>query len=134
MRYQIKSSAIIHETLDDEVIIANLDSGVYYSLREAGVQLWQLLVAGFTLDEISTLCFDKWGEDVTSSFEEIVSKLLADNLVSKTDQTASPLLPDMTWPSSYSPAIFANYEEMKDLLILDPIHEVDEIGWPCQQK
>ena len=34
---------IKHETVDNEVIIINLENGNYYSLKDTGLYLWQAL-------------------------------------------------------------------------------------------
>jgi len=31
---------------------------------------------------------------------------------------------------AYEATVLKRYEDMHDLLLLDPIHEVDEMGWP----
>lgn len=134
MRYEINGSAIIHETLGDEVIIANLDSGIYYSLRGAGIVFWQLLIAGYSTNNILKMCQEKWDEDQTSAFEALVVQLIEGNLIRQSSMEQIPSTFEISWPETFSPPLFEKYEEMKDLLILDPIHEVDELGWPCVQK
>jgi hypothetical protein len=34
----------------------------------------------------------------------------------------------------FEPPILRTFEDMQDLLLLDPIHEVDEMGWPNAKK
>jgi len=127
--YTLANNGIIHELLDNEIIVANLDSGIYYSLRGNGIHIWQLLLAGWSFEQIQKEWTDRYGANTdVSSF---VSQLLDEELVRSNDGEKQASLPeDFTWPSEYSPPLFEKYEEMKDLLLLDPIHEVDEQGWP----
>jgi len=34
---------VIHETIDDEVLILNLDTGVYYTATKVAAEIWNLL-------------------------------------------------------------------------------------------
>ncbi len=129
--YATPGTAVIHEVLGDEVIIANLDSGIYYSIRECGVPIWQLLIAGFSLDEISTLATKQFHQEVLTDLEQFLKNLIQEQLLIPA-KTSTPTLESLSlaWPSIYTPPALEKYEEMKNLLMLDPIHEVDEQGWP----
>jgi len=137
-KFKTASSAVIHELMDDEVIIANLDSGTYYSLRDSAIPLWQMLVAGFTVDQIKNLLNEKFAPVSEQTFNEVslfIDQLCKENLLvsdSVTSQTQGA--ENLIWPSRWGNPTFEKYDEMKNLLMLDPIHEVDEQGWPNQPK
>src|SRR4029077_17954546 len=40
---RLNTPHVIHETIDDEVIVINLASGSYYSLKGAGTDVWDVL-------------------------------------------------------------------------------------------
>ncbi len=48
--YQVKSSNIIHETIDNEVVIVNLEKGYYYSMRNTAAEIWTNILTGMTTD------------------------------------------------------------------------------------
>ncbi len=137
--YQIASSGIIHELLDNEVIIANLETGVYYSIRETGVPAWQLLTAGASATAVLSVFskhFALEGGDALQSVQALMDRFVEEGLLTAgsssadTDCTSLELL----WPAQFSAPRLEKYSEMKDLLMLDPIHEVDEQGWPHQAE
>lgn len=130
MAYTTSNTGIIHELLSDEVIIANLNDGIYYSIRGSGILIWQLLLAGHTLSFIESLFAEKYGE--TPSLATFLDRLLEENLLISAPSSSSSL-PSLNWPTTYSPPELERYDEMKNLLKLDPIHEVDEQGWPQQR-
>jgi hypothetical protein len=33
-------------------------------------------------------------------------------------------------PGAFQPPTLESYNDMQDLLLLDPIHDVDDMGWP----
>jgi len=46
--FSVKKPDVVHETIDGETVIVNLENGIYYSLRNSGVDMWNLLEAGLT--------------------------------------------------------------------------------------
>ena len=54
MRYRINTPKVIHKVFDSEVVIVNLETGVYYSLRGSGVDLWRGIDAGFSPEALTT--------------------------------------------------------------------------------
>lgn len=127
MTYRTAGTEIIYEVLDDEVIIANLDAGIYYSIRGGGTLIWQMLLSGYTIPSIESLLTEKYGS--IPEISSFVDHLLTENLL--VAQKDSPLVhTSIFWPSTFSVPLLERYDEMKNLLMLDPIHEVDEQGWP----
>lgn len=127
MTYAPAGTEIIFELLDDEVIIANLDVGIYYSIRESGVLIWQLLLSGHTPLAIESLFSKKYG--LSCSIAPFIDSLLKENLLIAQKRPFQDSMP-LSWPTQFLPPVLERYDEMKNLLMLDPIHEVDEQGWP----
>src|SRR5208282_2198509 len=50
-RYRVNVPAVVHELFEDEAIIVNMDSGNYYSARQAGAAVWAALAGGASIDE-----------------------------------------------------------------------------------
>lgn len=132
--FKIASSAVIYELLGDEIIVANLDSGAYYSLHNSAITIWQQLVAGWRFERIVKAFSDRYALDVASlknALEAFIAFLCDENLFvasSETQESDSELF----WAADYKAPVFEKYTDMKDLLLLDPIHEVDEQGWPMK--
>lgn len=132
-RYRIASTAIVHELLGDEVIIANLDSGIYYSIRHSGAIIWQLVIAGYSLEAIEKQFSEKFPQ-VDSSFIrtelfQFVNSLVQEKLIKFTSETTIVSV-DISWTNTFEKPFLSSYGDMRELLLLDPIHEVDEQGWP----
>src|SRR5437764_230022 len=51
-RFRVNSPNVIHETIEGEVILIDLKTGTYYSLREAGAAIWEAIDRGAGLDAI----------------------------------------------------------------------------------
>lgn len=100
--YKLRSSSIIHELLDQEVILADLDSGIYYSLRESGVPVWQMLVAGLSQENIVKGISEYYSIDVQHDIDTLIQQLCNANIL--IHDTASVDVFDLTsivWPEKY---------------------------------
>lgn len=137
--YKINIPRVTSQTIDGEVIIIDLQNGNYYSLTQTGAIVWSGIEDGRFSDEITAwIAAEHDGEPelVKSSIEQFLDTLLEEELIVVNESreiddfaaalpTAAPnCLPSFTPPS------LQKYTDMQDLLLLDPIHEVDETGWP----
>lgn len=136
-RYKVNSPDVAWESFDGEVVIVNLQSGHYFSARGSGASIWRSLAAGASRAEVEA--------HVMSAFEGSPAELAAsvsqfiDSLVERTllvlrvpgdAATAAPALEPPATKAAFSPPALEAYADMQDILLLDPIHEVDDQGWP----
>jgi hypothetical protein len=135
--FQLGSPAVVHETIDGEVIMVNLDTGCYYSLEGAGAVMWEHLTQGASLARAAEAVERHYAAsdgDLESALQRLVAELLAENLLKPRDAGAAPAsLPDLPAADGKRPfvaPVLNKHTDMQDLLLLDPIHEVDEAGWP----
>jgi len=135
--FKIRRSAVIHEFLENEVIIADLDTGTYYSLRNVAVTVWQLLLAGYSLAQVSEKIANHCAlavEEIVHDINAFVNQLLAEEILVQTNVAQDVLANTaIMWPVAYGAPAVDKYTDMQELLMLDPIHEVDEQGWPSQK-
>ncbi|MBV9311929.1 MAG: PqqD family protein [Solirubrobacterales bacterium] len=137
MRYQPRSPAIVHETVEGETIIVNLDSGSYFHMDGLGAYVWQCLVTGADADEVTQAIAahhrleDRVPDDVDALLYQLSDEGLLEELPSDAAANASAPLPALP-TASYSPPLLNKHTDMQELLLLDPVHEVDETGWPTR--
>jgi hypothetical protein len=137
--YRINSPAVIGEVLDGEAIIVNLDSGAYYSLVGAGADVWTAAQSGATLAGLVDLTVARYSgapAEIAAGVAVLVEELVAEGLLVADEVDAGRAVapratgsPDGDRPPFVKPTL-EKYTDMADLLLLDPIHEVDEQGWP----
>src|SRR5437867_1249435 len=133
--FRPNSPPVIHETVDNEVIIVNLVTGTYYQLSDVGAEIWEALIAGVPTSEIGDLIASRYGlakgiaeNDVADILRQLQEEALivADPAV---DRREPPL--SGNGATDYRRPQLAKFTDMQDLLLLDPVHEVDEAGWPA---
>jgi Coenzyme PQQ synthesis protein D (PqqD) len=138
-RFRVNTPTVTHETIDGEAVIINLDSGNYYSLVEVGSFIWGLLDKGASASEVQNLVLQTYqanATDVDRGVQELLGQLQQENLIVPVDGTGAVDL-DLELASnnghekpSFNPPLLHKYSDMQELLLLDPIHDVDDAGWP----
>lgn len=123
------------ETVDEETIIVNLDTGSYYDLNHSGGRVLAALTAGADPETAAGLVAEAYGVDAAElhgAVPELASRLLAEGILIEDPQSPSGDAAAPVEPSSraYEAPALGKYTDMQELLLLDPIHEVDESGWP----
>ncbi len=125
---------IASEIFDGELVIANYKLGLYYSISVEGSWIWQGLAHGLTVSQIVQWLsgqFPGQANALPTLVEEFVGKLIAENLVlesSKSNSSATGL-PILT-AGVFAEPVIESFNDLQDLLLLDPVHDVDHTGWP----
>jgi hypothetical protein len=134
MRFKVNTPPVIHQTVDGEVIVVNLDNGTYYSIAGAGADIWGALDAGAGLPETVELVvarYDAEAAQVEGAVAGFVDELVAEGLISPAARNGVAVPPAAAAASGrFEEPVLHRYTDMQELLMLDPIHEVDETGWP----
>lgn len=137
MRYRVNEPDALAEVFEEEVLVINLGSGDYHSLRGAGVVIWRLLAAGHDADDAATWLASHWGIPRSEAADAVAT--LADQLVERLmllpSAPSDPVVTAVPAWLAQTPAVFEavkleTYADMQELLLIDPIHEVDVTGWP----
>jgi hypothetical protein len=131
--FQVNAPAAVAEIIDNELVVMNLETGTYYSSLDFGVVVWRWIEAGATIEQIVHAIVSYTGiqaDGVRSDIESFVDSLARENLI-RAAATATPSAAPIAPPDMpYQPPKLNVYSDMQDLLMLDPIHDVDAVGWP----
>jgi hypothetical protein len=131
--YIINTARAISETIDSETIIINLDTGNYYSMNESATLMWQQLSTAQTVDSLVSYylgMFDASKDMVQIAIKETIDSLVQEQLIIETtDMVTAPQSTTTSKKVFVAPKI-EKYDDMQEMLLADPIHDVDESGWP----
>jgi hypothetical protein len=145
---RLRGAPIIHDTIDNETIAINQQTGRYYSLEGPAAEAWQELQSGTTAATLSERLADHYDVDpnlVRGQVDSFLGELLGEGLIVEdgassvgdaTDRDAN-VSADMAEPAGRAPfsgLLLHRYTDMEVLLLADPIHDVDETGWPSPQQ
>jgi len=135
--FEPRHDQIVSEHFENEVVVVNLENGAYFSLRGSAERIWNWLIQGVTPPAI----VDHLAGDASAPADQIRSDVLTliqhlsdEGLIRPCSAPPRPIPADAEAAGSYSPPAFEKYTDMQDLLLLDPIHDVDDSGWPRQPQ
>lgn len=135
-RFRVNSPNVVDEVFDDEVVVVNLESGRYFCLQHTAARLWTLLAAGASTEDVVTAFARQHttpASDIAAAVGTLVTALLENQLlVADPSRTcAAPVEAVSASPGPFELPALQTFTDMQDLLLLDPIHEVDAAGWPA---
>lgn len=141
VRFRVNAPQVIHEAIEGEVIIINLETGNYYSVKGSGASIWEVLHSSTAIDlegVVDALAprFETPRAELEAACSRFVDELSAEGLLVGADGAGAPDTPPAAISAcdgvkqAFEPPKLEKYTDMQDLVLLDPVHEVDEAGWP----
>jgi len=134
----VNGPQVISETVGGETIIVNLASGHYFNLQGTAVDVWAGIAQAESTEQIVARLASRYaaGEgEIENAVDALLAELQAAELVVPDgDGDSAPALAEA--PSNgtelppFTPPTVAQYTDMQDIILLDPVHEVDAQGWP----
>jgi Coenzyme PQQ synthesis protein D (PqqD) len=134
--FRVDSPSVIYERFDDEVIVINLDTGAYHSMRDAAADAFILLAEAATASELAEALAARYAatsEEILESLAPFLEQLQKERLITAVEtrkpRAALRLPGEKNGLPFVAPTVDA-YHDLESLLLLDPIHEVGDEGWP----
>jgi hypothetical protein len=124
MAYRLNTPRFAAESFDHEVVVLDLEGGLYYSLEGAAAWLYRELAAGTALDGLIAACPPAYARQAAAVAQQLVSESI---LTATNDEGRAPVEPA---PEATAPVRMTRYDDLQLLLQLDPVHDVDATGWP----
>ena len=132
--YTIASPQIISKIFEGELTIINMETGEYFAAGGIVLDLWTLLAEQITLVEMVGVIKERFEGDASTIAAEVtrlVDLLCAGKLIVATSRlpaarSAATAPAPQPWLGGWIEA----YGDMKDLLLLDPVHDVGAAAWP----
>jgi hypothetical protein len=124
--YVIHESEISHNSFDDEVIVVNLATGSYFSLHDAGAGIWRMLQQGPASAASLVAAFESPPREAKEEIQAFLDQLAQHQLIVGTSAPAVP----QTSQRPYATPTLEEFDELRELLLADIIHDTDQHGWP----
>lgn len=137
IEFRLKSASLSMERLDGEVIAIDFATGKYFSFQGSAADLMWLLQSEVPRESWFVLVQEAFeslttAEEFSAQVEVFISELNSLGLVEQTDWltgSPTPLPRDYVRGAWESPEIMVE-DDLADLLVIDPIHDTGEDGWP----
>jgi len=121
------------ELFDGEVVIAHYGTGLYFSVSESGGLVWQAFRHGLSLEETAAWLAGHFTADaaaIPAQVEAFAAALKAKDLLLEVPaRERSGELPPIVLAAWQEPVV-DSFDDLQELLLLDPVHDVTEAGWP----
>lgn len=137
MRYRVNGPHVISETVGGETIVVNLGTGHYFNLQGTAVDVWQGLERGDDLQSILLELehrYEAKDGEIAEAVEKLLDELVAAELVVADGNGAGEVPAAAVQPVGgrvpFEAPSFTTFTDMQDIILLDPVHEVDARGWP----
>lgn len=114
---------IVCEEMDGELLAIDDLTGTYVSVSGSGVWLWAMLAKGVDSAALKQILAPAAHADVDQFIAAVEAAGL---MVDAEPGDASDIVAPDLWESPG----FERFDDLQDLLLLDPIHEVADTGWP----
>ena len=137
-RYVVRSPAVVHETIDGEAVIINLESGAYFSAEGASAIAWQQIAGGASAADLIAVIGERYeggAAEIGTAVAQFIAQLSQEGLIRPAEPAdgapaAAPAPPPGAKPA-FKELSLRIFTDLQELLLLDPIHDVDEVGWPA---
>lgn len=126
------TSAVVSDLIDGEMMLLNMDAGNYYSLQGSAKALWSSIKLGTSSTALLAALETRYPEaspaQLRQELDAFLATLAAESLVVPCLEAAPAAL---EFDGPYEPPRVERYTDLQDLLLIDPIHEADDAGWPA---
>jgi len=132
----VDSNKVMSELLDGEAVIVDLATGRYHAAVGVAATVWEGILCGHSLELIMddvrrahTGVPDNAEHHVKGFIVSVVDAGLAmpSTEVLSTSDTRSPISGE---PTAWSVPVLESHDDLADLMLIDPVHDVTEQGWP----
>jgi len=120
-----------YDTVDGETVILDSSTGVLTLLVGIGPEIWERLVGGADREALLAEIAGTYDDVAATAAGSFLDELLAAKLIVPCDAGTPGDAAPAPWPTEYRPPQIEVYDDIADIMMMDPIHEVDQTrGWP----
>lgn len=133
----VRHESVSHERVDGDVIAVDLESGTYFSMSGTGADVWTAASSGLVADEWLTALDHAYGRECPrEDINAFVTVCLDRHLLVK---AATPMSGSLALPQDFSRTTWTAprlevFEDLRDLLLVDPVHDTSTFGWPNTER
>jgi hypothetical protein len=137
--HAVNRKQFVFEQFDNEMVLLNLEDGLYYNVSPSGVEILNLLEQGFSVELIIATLSDRYlnRDELPGLVEGFVEELVRECiLIPRTEANGTDslnTLHEVQQPKEatvFLRPVLSRFDDMQEILLLDPIHQVNEQGWP----
>ena len=133
----IDQNSVQSEVLDGEAVIVDFSTGRYHAAAGVAATVWQAMKQGREIDEIMSEVRSSHtdiSEDAEASVLAFIDSVVDAGLAKQSDTTSAPPGANQqltgTAPTPWNVPLLESHNDLADLMLIDPVHDVTARGWP----
>ena len=134
--FRINAPSVIFERFDEELVAINMNKGTYHSMVGSAADAFMLLAEEATAEELADALSNRYTAtpaQIRTALAPFLEQLQDEQLIVavETRKLRDPLriTGNETGLEFTAPSLQA-FKDLEGLLLLDPVHEVGDEGWP----
>jgi len=140
-KFVINTAHVSSEIFGEEAVIVNFMTGKYFGMTGSAPVIWKLFESPVSHDDVmaSFSGLNGLSNEIKQQMQTFMDILLQENLIVDAGEsdTGNPEPEAISLNSDVLqiPPIIEIFDDLQELIVLDPIHDADpEHGWPAQQR
>ncbi len=135
MHYKFQNSTFDLEDFSHEIVIINTETGSYYTISGSAVSVIRWFFSPISDHQVVQLIENTFPNEVSEA-TTFVDWLKEQGLIyavetSEDEKEGQNLANNNT--IVFNQWVYSRFDDMSDLIRLDPIHDVSEKGWPFRK-
>jgi hypothetical protein len=133
----IDQRTVQSEVLDGEAVIVDFSTGRYHAAAGVAATVWEAMKQGQEINEIMievrssyTGVPDDAESSVLAFIDSVVDAGLAKQVDTEVAPTSSIQQQESTTPTPWIVPLLESHNDLADLMLIDPVHDVTARGWP----
>ena len=117
---------VMHERFDDEVVVVHMNRGHYFSIRGLSADIWAALANSISIADLSA----QFSQVDGAELDRLLNLFAQQGLILREPLPTEQLTPEEWLAGTVFKNNVERFTDVEGLLLLDPIHDVDQSGWP----
>lgn len=137
---RVNEERVSLERLDGEIIAIDFASGLYGSFAGPSADLLWLIQTGVAREDWLQIARDAYMEDISeeafeADVDSFVCAMLAAGFIEEGEGPRVDVesLPQDCIRGAWVSPVYSIQDDLTDLLVIDPIHDVSDDGWPSKK-
>lgn len=124
--YILNEPTVMMAKIDDVAIFIQNETFCYYSPNSTAMPLIEALLAGYDAEEVrkAALAVGYFLGENNCAFEQLLEQMTAEKLIVAAETKGKEGMPVLPPPADKEEPVLFRYEDLQDMLALDPIYEV----------
>ena len=132
--YKLNEEKMFYDYADGQAVVINYQTGMYYGMSLLGSAILDRIIAGKNVDEIlaAVKALPQCPPDIVDRVNSFVKELQEKEIIinGPTNPGGAEPLASVVVEDGFDLKL-EMFAEMSDLLLADPVHDVDmQTGWP----